>query len=176
MKKIFGFCKKYEIVIRLILCTLFFITLFLPYYYVPFNKSSRVSLSLNNLLLPVNSVDGYSMSLKYQMEYYKSTPYLFQIVLFSIILIGLILSLFQRKSRILESIFNIITILFVGFFFSIIYEIIRLSSLWDSKIIPHVSFYIWLLLFIIDCIYLFMALQKAFPFKKNINSDEDKNS
>ncbi len=177
MKRLIDFCQKYEIFIRLIILAVFFMTLFLPYYYVPLNRSAQISLSINNLLLPA-AVNGYSISLKYQAEYYKTTYYLFQIILYCLILAGLILSIFRKKSAILKIFSNGTALLFIGFFFSILYELIRLNSLWEAKLIPHISFYIWALLLIIDCIYLFLVLQKAFPFKKKeineVEPDENK--
>ena len=166
MKRLISVCQKYEIFIRLIILAVFFITLFLPYYY-----ETADSYSADGILLPVH---GYSISLSSQLNYTYYTFFL--IVLFFVILFGLIFSLFGKKLWVFQAISNITEILFIGFFFSVLYELISIQPLWNNKYIPHVSFYIWLLLFILDCIYLFMALQKAFPFKKNTNSDEDKNS
>lgn len=163
MKKIFEFLRKYEMFIYFFLALLFLITLFIPF--VHYNNESGGDLITNSVLTYIQN-HSFLEFLRHDLIYF-------------IVLVGIILSAFNKKHKAFCIIRNLTCILFLFFFigkegnrFFLDYALSNNASFVSAG----VSMYIWIFLVIIDCIYLFMALQKAFPFKKNTNSDEDKNS
>lgn len=153
MKKIFEFLRKYEMFVYFFLALLFLITLFIPF--VHYNNESAGDLITNSVLTYIQN-HSFLEILRYDSIYF-------------IVLVGIILSAFNKKHKIFCIIRNLTCILFLFFFigkegnrFFLDYVLSNNASFVSAGF----SMYIWIFLVIIDCIYLFIALQKAFPFKK----------
>lgn len=166
MRKIIEFCKKHETIVYLLSATILFITFFIPYVHMKPDTITPKNVSLFILA--------------------KQNGFIYFILndlLFFLSIIALIFSAFSEKNRIFAIIKIIAPIVYFAFFIgtamsSFKYYTFTMYQIFNNTHVGFagVSFYIWILFFIIDCIYLFIALQKAFPFKKKeeeIDSDKD---
>ena len=176
MNKIFSFFKNHELIIRITLSVLLFLTFFMPFFTVA-NKSIDGEIGAYRSFSMFNTWKIYGQYFG-DNSFSEVVRVIYKHCGFSLFLpfILSIFSIFGYKKRIFNIIEKITSIVFILFYTEIFLWCFVFGQYADSNysIIPQISFFIWTLIFVMDCIYLFTALYKAYPFNfsKRQNPDE----
>lgn len=172
MNKLFSFVKKHEFLVRISIVLMLFLSLFIPFYIetaAGYGKEEYIIVDQLKIM--------FKTFREGRIPSWGVLPLSFFIPLFF-----LILGAFAKYHRIFNSFWNIGCLCFIGFFFiAFSYELAPMlkSVLCENdsllKINCHFAFssYIWLLLFIADCIYIVHGLKKAYPkeYKKQSKNE-----
>lgn len=164
VKNIFSFFKKYELQIRIIISMFLFLSFFIPFFKVA-NKNVDGEIGTYRTFSMFNTWKIYG-------QYIETEPFslvvrqIYKSCGFSLFLpfILSIFSIFGYKKQFFNIIEKISDIIFLLFYTEIFLWLFSFGPYTETNysVVPSFAFFIWSLLFIIDSIYIFHGLQKAY--------------